>query len=74
MYEPVGASLVSCPGVCAGVEALILKDLFGAMRASWSCSLFSLPRVWKDSLCIEPLRSLKARPLAMEKDDVWREG
>jgi hypothetical protein len=55
--------------VCAGVKALMLKDLFGAMRASGSWSLFSLPSAWNDSLCIEPLRSLKARPLGMEKDE-----
>ena len=66
------APFMSCPGVAAGVNALILNDLFCPMRASCSCSWLSLPNVPKDSLCIDPLRSWKARPLAMEKDDAWR--
>jgi hypothetical protein len=59
-------------GLKLWLKPLVLIDALCDKRASCSCSIAIRLRVWKDSLCIDPLRSWKERPLAWEKDDACR--
>ena len=52
---------------------MLTEGLCESMAESASWSRLSRESICNESLCIEPLRSWRARPLGWEKDECWRE-